>query len=145
MMVKKFTIDDIQEIRDACEITGVEQVWCRIIFKGCVNAHEFCAHSRSESEFSRDLYERFKSNQYGSRVFGTGLFRTQPAEQVDVEAAVISKRNQLLLESDFADLPVTQARLTDAQKAEWATYRQALRDLPSTARFPWDPVWPIKP
>ena len=73
------------------------------------------------------------------------MTRTRPAEQVDVEAAVIAKRNQLLLESDFADLPVTQARLTDAQKAAWATYRHALRYLPSTARFPWDPVWPTKP
>ena len=144
-MIKNFTVDDIQEIRDACEITGVDQVWCRILFKGCENAHEFCANERSESEFSRDLYSRFKSGEYGSIVFGTGLFRTQPAEQSVVEEAVITKRNQLLLESDFSDLPASQARFTDEQRAAWATYRQALRDLPSTARFPWDPVWPTKP
>lgn len=145
IMIKNFTVDDIQEIKDACEITGVDQVWCRILFKGCENAHEFCATARSESEFSRDLYSRFKSGEYGSIVFGTGLFRTQPAEQPIVEEAVIAKRNQLLLESDFSDLPASQARFTDAEKAAWSTYRQALRDLPASSRFPWDPVWPTKP
>ena len=145
IMIKNFTVDDIQEIKDACEITGVDQVWCRILFKGCENAHEFCATSRSESEFSRNLYSKFKSGEYGSIKFGTDLFRTQPAEQPIVEEAVIAKRNQLLLESDFSDLPASQARFTDAEKTAWSTYRQALRDLPASSRFPWDPVWPTKP
>ncbi len=144
-MIKTFTVDDIQEIKDACHIMGVDQVWCRILFKGCVNPHEFCAHPRSESEFSRELYERLKSGQYGELIHGTALFRTQPAEQDVVEASVVAKRNQLLLESDFSDLPSTQARFTDSQKTAWSTYRQALRDLPASSRFPWDPDWPTKP
>ena len=56
------------------------------------------------------------------------------------------KRNALLAESDwtqFADSP-----LTDKKKAEWATYRQALRDLPQ--QYPDaisndDIIWPTKP
>jgi hypothetical protein len=145
MMIKTFTVDNIQEIKDACYITGVDQVWCRILFKGCVNPHEFCAHPNSESEFSRDLYERLKSGQYGELSHGTGMYRTQPAEQADVEARVVAKRNQLLLESDYADLPTTQARFTDAQNAAWAAYRQTLRDIPASSRFPWDPAWPVTP
>lgn len=144
-MKKIFTADDIQEVSDACYVMGVNQVWCRILFKGCVNPHEFCATPVSESAFSRDLYERLNSKQFGELTHGTGLYRTQPAEQTVVEAAVIAKRNQLLLESDFSDLPASQARFTNAQKTEWAEYRQALRNLPSTSRFPWDPVWPVKP
>ncbi len=45
-----------------------------------------------------------------------------------------SKRDSLLLQSDwtqFADSP-----LSDSKKAEWATYRQQLRDFPST----WTPA-----
>jgi len=45
-----------------------------------------------------------------------------------------SKRDALLLQSDwtqFADSP-----LSDSKKAEWVTYRQALRDFPST----WTPA-----
>jgi hypothetical protein len=144
-MIKQFTVNDIQEIRDACTVPGTDQVWCRILFKGCVNAHEFCAQARSESEFSQELYKKLIANDYGSIAVGTDSYRTQPAEQSVVEEKVIAKRNQLLLESDFSDLPATQARFTDEQKAAWSTYRQALRDLPASSRFPWDPLWPTKP
>lgn len=40
------------------------------------------------------------------------------------------KRGQLLSESDWTQTLDTP--LTDSKKAEWATYRQALRDLPSS-------------
>lgn len=55
-------------------------------------------------------------------------------------------RNALLAESDwtqFADSP-----LTDKKKSEWATYRQALRDLPQeypNAISNDDIIWPTKP
>ena len=39
------------------------------------------------------------------------------------------KRDALLGESDWTQ--TTDSPLTDAKKAEWATYRQSLRDLPS--------------
>jgi len=51
-------------------------------------------------------------------------------------------RNNLLLESDWtqgADSP-----LTDTKKAEWATYRAALRNLPTDEDWP-EPEWPTKP
>ena len=52
---------------------------------------------------------------------------------------VRSERNQKLSQSDWTQ--VADSPLTDAKKAEWATYRQALRDLPST-----DPiVFPTEP
>lgn len=35
--------------------------------------------------------------------------------------------------------------LTDVQKQEWATYRQALRDLPENTTDPERPVWPEPP
>ncbi len=57
-----------------------------------------------------------------------------------------NRRNLLLMESDWtqgADSP-----LTDAKKAEWATYRQALRDLPTSYSNPTSKdsiTWPTKP
>ena len=39
------------------------------------------------------------------------------------------KRDALLTESDWTQ--VNDSPLTDAKKAEWSTYRQELRDLPS--------------
>lgn len=55
-------------------------------------------------------------------------------------AAVRLERNQRLAECDWtqlADAPV------DA--AVWATYRQALRDVPDQTGFPWNVTWPMKP
>ena len=43
---------------------------------------------------------------------------------------------------------VNSPDLTDDKKAEWKTYRQALRDLPDQSGFPWEAdgmTWPTKP
>ena len=39
----------------------------------------------------------------------------------------------------------TQVADAPVDKAAWATYRQALRDLPKEAGFPWDMTWPTEP
>lgn len=60
--------------------------------------------------------------------------------------SIRATRRNKLAESDwtqFADSP-----LTDKKKAEWATYRQALRDLPQeypNAISNDDIIWPTKP
>jgi len=52
-----------------------------------------------------------------------------------------AKRNCLLAETDW-----TQSRdVILPNDAEWATYRQALRDLPANTADPANPVWPTKP
>jgi hypothetical protein len=144
-MSRVFTIDDIQEIKDAAFVTGAETVWCRILFKGCQNFVEFYTYPTSTHAFSRDLYAKFKSGELGALKHGLGDYRTQPKEQHEVEEAATAKRNQLLLESDWSDLPVRQLSMSDEQKAAWATYRQTLRDLTDQESWPWDPVWPTKP
>jgi hypothetical protein len=55
------------------------------------------------------------------------------------------KRDGLIKASDWTQFPDTQARFTDAQKTAWATYRQALRDIPQTFADPADVVWPTPP
>ena len=55
-------------------------------------------------------------------------------------SSVRSTRNAKLTQSDWtqvADAPVDQAA--------WATYRQALRDIPSQAGFPNEVTWPTEP
>ena len=50
------------------------------------------------------------------------------------------KRDFLLKECDWtqvADVPV--------DKAAWATYRQALRDIPVQSGFPLEVIWPTQP
>lgn len=56
------------------------------------------------------------------------------------------KRSALLASSDWTQMP--DAPLSDSKKAEWATYRQALRDLPaqlSGIESLDDVQWPLKP
>ena len=61
-----------------------------------------------------------------------------------------SERNIILKNSDWTQL--TDSQLSDSKKAEWETYRQALRDLPSTANPTLDSdgnlqdvTWPDEP
>jgi hypothetical protein len=62
-----------------------------------------------------------------------------------LEPLIIEQRNQLLLQSDIAMLPDNYAKLSEEKKVEWAEYRQALRDLPEQAGFPWEYILPKKP
>jgi hypothetical protein len=52
-------------------------------------------------------------------------------------------RNALLSSSDWTQMPDTA--LSDSKKAEWANYRQALRDLPANTADPSNPTWPEEP
>lgn len=51
-----------------------------------------------------------------------------------------SERNRLLSESDW-----TQVLDASVDRDDWATYRQALRDIPQQAGFPITINWPVKP
>ena len=54
---------------------------------------------------------------------------------------VRAERNQKLSQSDW-----TQGKdIADDVSTAWATYRQALRDVPAQAGFPWTVTWPIQP
>ncbi|MFE8033796.1 tail fiber assembly protein [Thiohalocapsa marina] len=65
------------------------------------------------------------------------------ARTADVSAGARMKRDSLLVQSDWTQ--VDDAPLSNVQKAAWAAYRQALRDIPQQAGFPWDVVWPETP
>ena len=54
-----------------------------------------------------------------------------------------NQRDALLMMSDRRML--WDSPLTDEQKQQWATYRQALRDLPANTTDPRNPTWPTKP
>jgi len=54
-----------------------------------------------------------------------------------------NQRNDLLYKSDWTQIP--GGPLTDEKKAEWATYRQQLRDLVIEGSCPLDFVWPTPP
>ena len=61
----------------------------------------------------------------------------------DQATAVRADRDQRLAECDWM---VVKAYETNSNvPAVWEIYRQALRDIPAQAGFPWDVTWPEKP
>lgn len=68
------------------------------------------------------------------------LARAQELAPTFVEADMRALRNQLLDQSDWTVQPDAPTN-----KALWAAYRQALRDLPTTAGWFTNIVWPSAP
>ena len=68
--------------------------------------------------------------------------QTAYQSQKDAEQAksVRTQRDEKLKATDW-----TQVADAPVDKTVWATYRQALRDLPSATGFPWDMTWPTEP
>lgn len=93
-------------------------------------------------DWCSDWPEATEETQVGGGYDGKS-FSEPPEPPVDLEklaADIRAKRSQLLAASDWtqvADAPVDQVA--------WATYRQALRDIPQQAGFPTDITWPTKP
>jgi hypothetical protein len=57
------------------------------------------------------------------------------------ETIVREKRQQLLLDSDWTQLP----DVPEITRIMWVTYRQALRDITEQEGFPLSVVYPVKP
>jgi hypothetical protein len=55
------------------------------------------------------------------------------------------ERNQLLLQSDVNVVPDRWNSMDVATQTLWATYRQALRDLPANTADPTSVTWPVAP
>ena len=56
-------------------------------------------------------------------------------------ADISQKRQKLLASSDWTQMPDVLL----ATKTAWATYRQALRDIPKQSGYPTNIIWPTPP
>ena len=63
-----------------------------------------------------------------------------PVAPKALATAARNKRNALLTQSDW-----TQIADATVDQTAWATYRQALRDVPDQAGFPENIDWPVAP
>jgi len=97
----------------------------------------------------RDGVEQLDGKWYTKYILGpvfTG--DTAAADEAEYKAmkdaeqakSVRNSRNTKLTDCDW-----TQIADSTADKTAWATYRQALRDVPSQAGFPWTVTWPTQP
>jgi hypothetical protein len=62
------------------------------------------------------------------------------AKDTEQAKSVRTTRDEKLKDSDW-----TQVADAPIDKAVWATYRQALRDVTAQSGFPWEVTWPTQP
>lgn len=68
----------------------------------------------------------------------------QWVQSTDLATSVaLLKRQRILYASDWTQIPNNP--LPTAKQTEWATYRQALRDITQQAGYPFNILWPTPP
>ena len=73
----------------------------------------------------------------------SGFFNPNLPTNSDLFKTLRETRDVLLNQSDWTRMDDNQ--LSSDKKAEWATYRQALRDLPTASGWPRTHTWPTEP
>jgi hypothetical protein len=88
----------------------------------------------------RDGVEQVNGKWYTK--YSVASMEQEAKDALDAQQAASQRayRNTLLSGCDW-----TQVADAPVDKAVWATYRQALRDVTSQAGFPWTIDWPVKP
>ena len=70
--------------------------------------------------------------------------RDLTADEIASEAKAVRRdRDELIVESDWTQMP--DSPLDSAAKTSWASYRTALRDIPTQSNFPTNITWPTQP
>lgn len=93
----------------------------------------FTADPNDVEQHGREIYER-------ALAMGPAPYVAPEPDPVDLAAQARAQRNSLLAASDWSQLPDVPV-----DKAAWAAYRQALRDVPEQDGFPSNVEWPTKP
>ena len=85
----------------------------------------------------RDGVEQINGNWYTKYSVADMDDEAKAVKDAEQAKSVREERNKKLSETDW-----TQLADSTADKEKFATYRQALRDVPTQAGFPWDISWP---
>ena len=121
-----------------------ENIWgtidCDVTIEETGEVIPFTATPDDPLEYGRELYTQLNSNR-------DAVAPVDENERYEIMSGIArAERDRKLQATDWtqgADSP-----LSDAKKAEWATYRQALRDITDTYPDPTSKdqiTWPSKP
>lgn len=99
---------------------------------------EYCARYDAGGICNR-VMDAIKNGNYQGEILDGSPGETEFYEDLRME------RNARLAASDIHVLPDRWAAMSEEKRAEWAAYRQALRDLPDTCSDPQNPCWPEEP
>jgi hypothetical protein len=113
-----------------------------IKWDGINEEYPFTASPTDVAEHGRAIFAAAQTGEYGP--VAEYLPPPAPTPEELAEQAT-AKRNQLLAESDWTQLPDARAAMGDTKAAEWDAYRQALRDITDQPGYPAEINWPVKP
>ena len=99
-------------------------------------AVRFTANPDDSEDYGRQLYDQLNTT-YSSEVA-----ECPESERYEAFAGMVrADRNNLLKGTDWTQ----NSDVPEATRTLWAPYRQALRDVPSQAGFPYNISWPSLP
>jgi hypothetical protein len=113
-----------------------------IKWEGINEEYPFTASPTDVEAHGRAIFAAAAAGEYGPVAEYLPPPAPTPEELV---AQATAKRNQLLAESDWTQLPDARAAMGAEKAAEWDAYRQALRDITDQPGFPAEINWPVKP
>jgi hypothetical protein len=91
-----------------------------------------------------DQFVEVPDDCFSGWTFDGTTYAPPPPETAEQRSYFVrGKRDSLLAECDWVVTKFLERG--EAVPKEWATYRQALRDLPKQAEFPWRFDWPESP
>lgn len=100
----------------------------------------------------RQGVEQVEGKWYTKHILGPVFTDTPEATAAQQEAAYKAAKDAEQAKAVRADRAARLAECDWTQLADapvdnlsWAVYRQALRDIPTQAGFPWNITWPVKP
>ena len=112
----------------------------------CTEADAQTMATDNSASFVLDTFSSYELDQL-QVVSGSISVKPQGVQDEELEikqwTSIRAQRDGLLSSSDWTQF--NDSPLTDTKKQAWATYRQALRDLPANTTDPRNPTWPTKP
>ena len=145
------------EIRKMHPNTSLPRVWDESICEALGIDVIFEGPQASGGEFwqfsMRSGVEQVNGKWYTKYVLGPIFADNQDATAAQQEAAYKATKDAEQAKSVRADRDAklaasdwTQGKdIAENISSVWATYRQALRDVPAQAGFPWNVTWPTQP
>ena len=104
-------------------------IFLMVKFEKFENELFFAANPMDSEAHGRDLFQRSLNGEFGK----IEEFSAVKPTLEEVVTEVRNERDKMLVSTDW-----TQANdIPQATKDKWATYRQALRDVPQQQEFPW--------
>jgi len=104
--------------------------------------HKEVIRLKTEEDATDYITGEIDQSQVGQPIYGNKWlvgYTVENKPQDQAEQAVRNKRNKLIADTDWMALS------DNAMTHEWASYRQALRDITGQAGFPYSMIWPTKP